>query len=155
MPVETGQEAPDFELPDQTRTKVKLSDYRGKSNVVLVFYPFTFTGVCQGELCTLRDDIASFERAGVQVIAVSCDTPAAQAKWAEEQRFGFPVLSDFWPHGQVARSYGVFNEQRGCANRHTFVIDREGKVVSTFGSADLGTPRAREDYDAALERLSA
>ncbi len=155
MPVEVGQEAPDFELPDQTRTKVKLSGFRGESNVVLVFYPFTFTGVCQGELCSLRDDIAGFERAGVQVLAVSCDSPFAQAKWAEEQQFGFPVLSDFWPHGEVSRAYGVFNEALGCANRHTFVIDKEGKVISTFASADLGTPRAKEDYESALERLSA
>jgi peroxiredoxin len=155
MPVEVGQEAPDFELPDQTRAKVRLSEYRGKSNVVLVFYPFTFTGVCQGELCSLRDDISSFERADVQVIAVSCDTPAAQAKWADEQHFGFPVLSDFWPHGQVAQSYGVFNGERGCANRQTFVIGKDGRVVRTFASADLGTPRAREEYQAALERLPA
>src|ERR1700676_25451 len=155
MPVEVDQEAPDFELPDQSRTKVRLSGFRGESNVVLVFYPFTFTGVCQGELCSLRDDIASFERAGVQVLAVSCDSPFAQAKWAEEQHFGFPVLSDFWPHGEVSRAYGVFNEERGCANRHTFRIDKDAKVVSAFGSADLGPPRAREAYDAALERLSA
>ena len=155
MPVEVGQEAPDFELPDQSRNKVKLSDFRGASNVVLVFYPFTFTGVCQGELCSLRDDIGSFERAGVQVLAVSCDSPFAQAKWAEEQGFGFPVLSDFWPHGDVSRAYGVFNEALGCANRQTFVIDKEGKVTSTFASADLGTPRAKEEYDSALAKLSA
>jgi mycoredoxin-dependent peroxiredoxin len=154
MPVEVGQQAPDFELTDQNRNKVKLSDYRGKSSVVLVFYPFTFTGVCQGELCTLRDDIGSFERAGVQVLAVSCDSPFAQAKWSEEQHFNFPVLSDFWPHGEVSRSYGVFNEALGCANRQTFVIDKDGAVVSTFASADLGTPRATEEYEKALAGLS-
>jgi peroxiredoxin len=155
MPVEVGKEAPDFELPDQTRTQVKLSDFQGKSNVVLVFYPFTFTGVCQGELCSLRDDIASFERAGVQLLAVSCDSQYVQAKWAGEQHFGFPLLSDFWPHGEVSRAYGVFNEAMGCANRQTFVIDQDGKVVATFGSADLGTPRAKEDYESALASLSA
>ena len=155
MPVEVGQEAPDFELPDQTRTKVKLSSFRGTSNVVLVFYPFTFTGVCQGELSSLRDDIGDFERAGVQVLAVSCDSPFVQAKWAEEQHFGFPLLSDFWPHGEVSRAYGVFNEAMGCANRHTFVIDKEGKVIATFASADLGTPRAKADYESALASLSA
>jgi mycoredoxin-dependent peroxiredoxin len=155
MPVEVGQEAPDFELTDQSRNKVKLSDYRGTSNVVLVFYPFTFTGVCQGELGSLRDDIGDFERAGVQVLAVSCDSPFVQAKWAEEQHFGFPLLSDFWPHGDVSRAYGVFNEAMGCANRQTFVIDKEGKVISTFASADLGTPRAKENYESALATLSA
>jgi peroxiredoxin (alkyl hydroperoxide reductase subunit C) len=155
MPVEVGQEAPDFELPDQTRSKVKLSSFRGTSNVVLVFYPFTFTGVCQRELCSLRDDIGSFEQAGVQVLAVSCDSPFVQAKWAEEQKFGFPLLSDFWPHGEVSRAYGVFNEAMGCANRQTFVIDKEGKVIFTFASADLGTPRDRADYESALAKLPA
>lgn len=154
MPVEVGQQAPDFELTDQNRNRVKLSDFRGKSNVALVFYPFTFTGVCQGELCTLRDDLPSFERSGVQVLAVSCDSPFAQAKWSEEQGFKFPVLADFWPHGEVSRSYGVFNEAVGCANRQTFVIDKDGNVVSTFASADLGTPRAKEEYEKALAGLS-
>jgi peroxiredoxin len=153
MAVEAGQEAPDFELKDQARNAVKLSGFRGGKNVVLVFYPFTFTGVCLGELCELRDDLGSFERAGVQVLAVSCDSPFAQAKWAEEQKFGFPVLSDFWPHGQVSRSYGVFNEALGCANRQTFVIDKEGRVVTTFASADLGTPRARDEYETAISKL--
>jgi peroxiredoxin (alkyl hydroperoxide reductase subunit C) len=155
MPVEAGQEAPDFELPDQQRNKVKLSDYRGQSNVALVFYPFTFTGVCQGELCQLRDDIASFEAAGVQVLAVSCDSPFAQAKWAEEQHFNFPLLSDFWPHGSTSRAYGVFNEALGCAMRHTFVIDKDGKVAVTFATADLKTPRAKEEYEKALASLAA
>jgi mycoredoxin-dependent peroxiredoxin len=155
MPVEVGQEAPDFELPDQTRTKVKLSDFREKSAVVLVFYPFTFTGVCQGELCGLRDDIGTFEQAGVQVLALSCDSPFVQAKWADEQHFGFPLLSDFWPHGEVSRAYGVFNEAMGCANRHTFVIGKDGKVIFTFASADLATPRAKEEYTSALANLPA
>jgi peroxiredoxin len=153
MPVEAGQEAPDFELSDQNRTKVKLSDYRGKSNVALVFYPFTFTGVCQGELCQLRDDIGSFEKADVQVLAVSCDSPFAQAKWAEEQHFTFPLLSDFWPHGEVSRAYGVFNEANGAAMRHTFIIDKEGKVATTFSTADLRTPRDKADYERAVAAL--
>jgi peroxiredoxin len=109
MPIEVGQEAPDFELPDQNRQKIRLSDFRGKKNVVLVFYPFTFTGVCTAELCGLRDDPGAFETADAQVLAVSCDTPFAQAKFAEEQGYTFPVLSDFWPHGEVDRAYGVFN----------------------------------------------
>lgn len=153
MPVEAGQEAPDFELPDQNRTKVKLSDFRGTSNVALVFYPFTFTGVCQGELCQLRDDISSFEDADVQVLAVSCDSPFAQAKWAEEQHFNFPVLSDFWPHGEVSRAYGVFNEELGCAMRHTLIIGKDGKVGTTFATADLRTPRDKEEYQKALAAL--
>lgn len=154
MTIEVGQEAPDFELPDQTRAKVKLSGFRGDKNVVLVFFPFTFSGVCTGELCEIRDDLGAYERTGAQVVAVSCDTPFAQAKFAEEQGYTFPVLSDFWPHGAVAKAYGVFNDQVGAAMRATFVIDKQGKVVATFASPDLGTPRAKALYDEALAQLS-
>ena len=154
MAIEVGQEAPEFELKGSTADPVRLSSYRGSSNVVLVFYPFTFTGVCEGELCTLRDDISSFERAGAQVLAISCDAAPAQKRWADEEKFGYPVLSDFWPHGEVARAYGVFNEALGCANRQTFVIDKNGLVTATFASADLRTPREISEYEAALSKLS-
>lgn len=154
MTIEVGQEAPDFELPDQTRTKVKLSSFRGDQNVVLVFYPFTFSGVCTGELCEIRDDLGAYERSGAQILAVSCDTPFAQAKFAEEQGYTFPVLSDFWPHGAVAKAYGVFNDTVGAAMRATFVIDKQGHVVASFASPDLGTPRAKARYEEALAQLS-
>jgi peroxiredoxin len=154
VPVEVGQEAPDFTLKDQDGNDVTLSSFRGAENVVVVFYPFTFTGVCQGELCSLRDDLSEFEAVKAQVLAISCDSRHAQKQWATQQGFTFPVLSDFWPHGAVARAYGVFNEQLGCANRATFVIDTAGKVVDTFESANLGTPRERAEYEAALAKLS-
>jgi len=154
VPVETGQPAPDFTLKDQDGNDVTLSSFRGQQSVVVVFYPFTFTGVCQGELCSLRDDLSEFDAVKAQVLAISCDSRHAQKQWAEQQGFNFPVLSDFWPHGAVAKAYGVFNEQLGCANRATFVIDAEGKVVDTFESANLGTPRAREAYLAALAKRS-
>lgn len=154
MTIEVGQEAPDFELPDQTRTKVKLSSFRGDQNVVLVFYPFTFSGVCTGELCEIRDDLGAYERSGAQIVAVSCDTPFAQARFAEEQGYTFPVLSDFWPHGAVAKAYGVFNDTVGAAMRATFVIDKQGHVVASFASPDLGTPRAKARYEEALAQLS-
>jgi peroxiredoxin len=154
VPVEIGQEAPDFTLKDQDGNEVTLSSFRGNQNVVIVFYPFTFTGVCQGELCSLRDDLSEFDAVKAQVLAISCDSRHAQKRWATEQGFTFPVLSDFWPHGEVARAYGVFNEQLGCANRATFVLDTAGKVVDTFASANLGTPRERAEYEAALSKLS-
>src|SRR6478609_3338804 len=154
MSVEIGQEAPDFTLKDQNGNDVSLSKLRGDKAVALVFYPFTFTSVCEGELCQLRDDISDFESAGVQVLAVSCDSRHAQKQWAEQQGFTFPVLSDFWPHGAVAKAYGVFNEQLGCANRASFVIDKAGKVVATFASANLATPRSREEYQSALAKVS-
>jgi peroxiredoxin len=148
-----GDEAPDFTLKDQDGNDVTLSALRGKP-VVIVFYPFTFTGVCQGELCEIRDDPSAFERAGAQVVAISCDSRHAQRTWAEQQGFTIPVLSDFWPHGAVAKAYGVFNDALGCANRATFVIDAEGKISSTFSSPDLGTPRAKAEYDDALAKVS-
>lgn len=154
MSIKVDDDAPDFTLKDQTGNDVTLSTFRGEHNVVLVFYPFTFTGVCQGELCEIRDDPSAFAGADAQVLAVSCDTRHAQAQWAEQQGFTFPVLSDFWPHGEVAKAYGVFNDALGCANRATFVIDKAGKVVDTFSSANLGTPRERVEYDAALAKLT-
>ena len=148
-----GDTAPGFTLKDQDGNDVTLSSFRGRP-VVIVFYPFTFTGVCQGELCEIRDDPSAFERTGARVLAISCDTRHAQRVWAEQQGFNFPVLSDFWPHGEVSRLYGVFNEALGCANRATFVIDAGGKVSATFSSPDLGTPRAKAEYDSALAALA-
>ena len=154
MTVEIGQTAPEFTLKDQAGNDVSLSDYQGKQPVALVFYPFTFTGVCQGELCEIRDDPSAFDGAGAAVLAVSCDTRHAQAQWAEQQGFTFPILSDFWPHGEVAKAYGVFNEQIGCAMRGTFVIDRDGVVVAKFESTGLASPRARDDYEHALAKVT-
>jgi len=154
MALAVGEPAPDFTLKDQHGNDVTLSDFRGKQNVVLVFYPFTFTGLCQGELCAIRDDPSTFEAAGAQVLAISCDTRFAQAQWAEQQGFTFPVLSDFWPHGRVAREYGVFSEELGAAQRATFVIDRAGTIAAMFQSANLGTPRSRDEYEAALAKVS-
>lgn len=153
MSVDVGDSAPEFTLKDQNGDDVSLSQFRGERNVVLVFYPFTFTGVCQGELCELRDDPSTFATADAQILAVSCDTRHAQAQWAQQQGFDFPVLSDFWPHGATAKAYGVFNEDLGCANRATFVIGKDGIVVATFASANLATPRARSEYEEALAKL--
>lgn len=153
MAIEVGQPAPEFDLPDQQRNRVKLSDFRGKRNVVLVFYPFSFTGVCTGELCELRDDLSVYETAHAQVLAVSCDPRSVQEKFAAEQGYTFPVLSDFWPHGAVARAYGVFDENLGAARRGTFVIDTDGVVAAAFESPNLTTPRDRNLYTAALAKL--
>ena len=153
MAIEIGQQAPDFSLKDNNGEMVSLVNFRGEKAVALVFYPFTFTGVCEGELCALRDDHSEFEAAGVQVLACSCDTRFAQAQWAEQQGYQFPVLSDFWPHGEVAKAYGVFNDVLGCANRATFLIDADGVVVDTFDTPDLGTAREKSRYTEALEKL--
>ena len=149
-----GTEAPDFELPDQDGNPVRLSGFRGTRNVVVVFYPFAFTGVCTDELCRLGDDLAAYQRSEAQVLAVSCDSRFTQKKFADEQGYAFALLSDFWPHGEAAQAYGVFDEALGAARRGTFVIDKAGRVSSMFASADLGTPRATELYEQALAHLS-
>ncbi|MEP7763604.1 peroxiredoxin [Sanguibacter sp. 25GB23B1] len=121
----TGAPAPDFTLTDTHGTPVTLSSQRG-APVLLVFFPFAFSGICTGELCELRDNIADFETAGVQLYAVSCDAVFAQKAWAEQEGFGFDLLSDFWPHGDVARRYGVFDDERGLALRGSFLLDADG-----------------------------
>ena len=153
MAIDVGQPAPAFTLKDQHGQDVSLSDHVGQRPVVLVFYPFTFTGVCEGELCALRDDIGTYESAGVQVLAISCDSKNSQRVWAEQQGYTFPLLSDFWPHGATAQAYGVFNDALGCANRATFVIGTDGTIVDSFETGDLGTARAPERYAEALAKL--
>src|SRR6195952_4777250 len=99
--VEVGSLAPDFTLPDADRAPVSLLEFRGKKAVLLVFYPFAFSGTCTGELTALRDDIDTFQNDQVQVLAVSTDPAPALKAWADQQQFTFPLLSDFWPHGEV------------------------------------------------------
>ena len=153
MPIETGQPAPDFTLKSHTGEEVTLSQFRGEKNVVLVFIPFAFTGVCQGELCTIRDDFTPFTAAGAEVLVITTDPSPSQKMWADEQGWTFPLLSDYWPHGAVAKRYGAFNEERGCANRVTVVVDKDGIVVDTFASENLGTPRPADRYEAAMAKL--
>jgi peroxiredoxin len=124
--LEIGRPAPEFELRDQHGGTVGLSSYRGKKAVVVMFYPFAFSGVCTGELCAVRDSLPTFESDDVQLVAVSCDPMFALRAFAERDGLTFPLLSDFWPHGEVARAYGVFDEDKGCAKRSSFIVDKEG-----------------------------
>ena len=152
MAVETGEQAPDFELKDQSGATVRLSDFRGAKNVVLVFYPLAFSGVCSAELCSMRDEFPEVTRDDVELLTVSVDSTFAHRAWAEQEQFTFGLLSDFWPHGAVARSYGVFAEEMGVATRGTFIIDKAGvvrwKVVNPI-------PQARDlaEYQKALAAL--
>jgi peroxiredoxin len=128
MAVEVGSEAPDFTLNDYNREKVSLASFRGKKNVLVVFYPFAFSGACTGELCQVRDELADYQNDEVQVLGVSVDAVYSLKAWAKQEGYEFPLLSDFWPHGEVAKAYGVFNETAGMANRGTFLVDTEGIV---------------------------
>jgi mycoredoxin-dependent peroxiredoxin len=127
VPIGVGDSAPDFTLTDSIGTPVHLAELRG-APVALVFVPFAFSRVCTGELCGLRDNVAAFERAGVHLFAVSCDSVFSLRAWAAQERYGFGLLSDFWPHGEVARAYGVFDEEPGLAVRGSFLIDADGVV---------------------------
>jgi peroxiredoxin (alkyl hydroperoxide reductase subunit C) len=128
MPINVGTQAPDFTLKDQNNQQVRLADFRGRKQVLLVFYPLAFTGTCQGELTEIRDNLPDYANDRVQVLTVSVDSSYSHKVWAEREGFEFPLLADFWPHGAVAQAYGVFNDAAGIANRGTFVIDTEGEV---------------------------
>jgi mycoredoxin-dependent peroxiredoxin len=150
--VDVGDEAPDFELQDQERQPVRLSSFRGRKNVVVVFYPMSFTPTCQGELCAIRDSLVDFDGDDVQTLAISCDTSAVHKRWAQEQGYRFPLLADFWPHGEVAKAYGVLDEERGLALRGTFIVDRQGKVAYKVVNA-IPDPRDLDEYRKALAGL--
>ena len=128
MTLSVGDAAPDFSLPDQDKQVVTLADLRG-TPVLLVFYPFAFSGICTGELCQLRDELDAYTGAGVKVVAISTDPTFSLKAFREKEGLGFPLLSDFWPHGATAQAYGVFNDKAGMAVRGTFLIDAEGKVA--------------------------
>jgi mycoredoxin-dependent peroxiredoxin len=154
MAVEIGDEAPDFELPDQHGTPVKLSSFRGTKNVVLVFYPLAFSPVCSGELCALREDFPeATDQDDVELLTVSVDSMYTHRAWADAENFQFSLLADFWPHGAVAKQYGVFDEARGLATRGTFVIDKTGVVRWSVVNP---IPQARDiaDYQKALSDLA-
>ncbi len=152
MSITIGQAAPDFEVNNQNGEKVSLSSFKGEKNVVLLFYPFSFTGKCTGELCAVRDDLSAFQNESVQVLAISCDSMFTQRIFAEKESYTFPVLSDFWPHGEVAKAYGVFEETRGCAVRGTFIIDKSG-IVRWQVINGMGDARNVGDYKAAIAAL--
>jgi peroxiredoxin len=150
--VAIGEEAPDFTLPDQNRNPWKLSDHRGKK-IALVFFPFAFTSVCEGEMCALRDDIPKFGEENAMVVAISCDTVPALKAWSEKNNFEFPILSDRWPLGEVSKRYGAFDEKIGAAKRLTVIIDADGRVAEKIESPNLLTPRDIATYHKTLQEL--
>ena len=152
MAVEVGDQAPDFELTDQHGTPVRLSGFRGSRHVVLVFYPLAFSGVCTSELRAIRDGFSELARDDVELLTVLVDSTFTHRTWSDAEHFNFGLLSDFWPHGEVARRYGVFEPDRGVATRGTFIIDKDGvvrwKIINPI-------PQARDlaEYSKALAAL--
>ena len=153
MPLSVGAEAPDFALKDQNNQEVRLRDFRDRKAVLLVFYPLTFTGTCRGELTEIRDNIGLYVNETVQVLAVSVDSAYSHKVWALQQGFEFPLLADFWPHGEVAQRYEVFNETAGFANRGTFLIDRSG-VIRFAEEAGPGDSRNQAAWREAIAALN-
>jgi peroxiredoxin len=154
MAPEVGTEAPDFTVRDQNNQEVTLSSFRGERSVLLVFYPFAYSSLCTAELCAVRDDLDDFQNDDVQILAISVDHPFALKSWAENQGFDFPLLSDFWPHGAIARAYGVFNDTRGMAVRGTFLIDKAG-IVRFAEINGPGQPRDQSGWRKAVAALAA
>lgn len=152
MSIDVGAVAPDFSLKDQHGQTVSLSDYRGRQNVLLVFYPWSFSGICTSEMCEIRDALPALTGDDAAVVAVSCDAMFTQRVFADHEGLDYPVLSDFWPHGAVASAYGVFDERLGAPIRGSFVIDKEG-VVRWRVVNGVGEARALGDYREVLAGL--
>jgi peroxiredoxin (alkyl hydroperoxide reductase subunit C) len=151
--VQVGEEAPDFTLLDQNREEFHLGALRGQRAALLVFYPYAFTSVCTGELNRVREELDAFQNDAVQVATISCDSVYSQKVFSMREGFEFPLLSDFWPHGEVAKRYGVFNEKGGYADRGTFLVDRDGIVRFTERNS-IGEGRDADEWIAAIKALS-
>ena len=147
--LDVGAVAPDFTLKDQDGRPVELRARLGVANVLLVFFPLAFTGICQRELDDVQARLSDYE--GTQALAVSVGPPPTHKVWATQSGFTFPLLSDFWPHGAVAQAYGVFNASAGFANRGTFAVDQAGVVRF----AAMNGPGETRDQSVWAEALAA
>ena len=149
--LELGGPAPDFTLRDQFGQDVTLSSFRGQKAVAMLFYPFAFSGVCTGEMSGIRDRLADFLTFDSEVLAISCDPRFALRAFADADGLNFPLLSDFWPHGEVCRAYDVFDERSGSARRSSYIVDKDGIVRWSVHNAN---PEGR-DLDEHLRQLQA
>ena len=139
--IETGSEAPDFDLKVDGSERVRLADFRGRRNVLLVFHPFAFTSLCEDEARDLEENRPAFDAAETDIVLVSCDSAPARQAWKRQLDLSYTLASDFWPHGAAAKTYGVFDETVGAAVRGTFLIDKAGVVVWSLVH-DADTPRS-------------
>lgn len=153
MSVEVGQQAPDFTLASQHGEPISLSSFRGEKNVVLIFFPWAFSGICTGELREISDRIDSLDSDQTVTLAVSCDPKFALRIFAEREGYTFTLLSDHWPHGAVTQAYGVFNDDLGVGYRGTFIIDKAG-VVRYSVMNGIGDVRDPSEYEKVLASLS-
>ncbi len=151
MVVQAGEIAPDFTLSDQNGEELTLSELVSEGPVALVFFPLAFSGICTGELCELRDNLTVFSDAKVRLVGISVDSVFALKVWAEREGYEFSILSDFWPHGAVAREFGAFVEERGIATRATVLIGQDRRVLASFETS----PGEARDFSAYREAVAA
>lgn len=144
MSIQIGDLAPDFTLKNQHGEDIQLSGLRGR-RVVLVFFPFAFSGVCTSELTELRDSSDLYEGDDTELLALSCDHFFSNRAFADAEGYQFSIVSDFWPHGATCVDYGVFNDEIGAAARSTFIIDREGVLRWTVHN-EISEARNINDY---------
>lgn len=154
MVIAAGTRAPDFTLSDQKGEELRLSELLEDGPVALVFFPLAFSGICTGELCELRDNLSVFDSESVRLVGVSVDSAYALRAWSEQEGYDFSILSDFWPHGEVARAYDAFVEEAGIATRATVLIAADGTVAASF-ETEPGQPRDFGAYTEALRSLTA
>jgi peroxiredoxin len=146
-----GAPAPDFTLRDQFGQDVTLGSFRGSKAVLLLFYPFAFSGICTGEMSGIRDRLDEFMTFDTEVLGISCDPVYSLRAFADAEGLNFPLLSDYWPHGEVAKAYDVFDEAKGAPYRSSYVVDREGVLRWALHNANADG----RDLDQHLEQLRA
>jgi peroxiredoxin len=147
-----GGPAPDFTLRDQFGQDVTLSSYRGTKAVALLFFPYAFSGVCSGEMTSIRDRLDEFMTFDTEVLAISCDPVYSLRAFADQDGLNFSLLSDFWPHGEVSETYEVFDATKGSPRRSSYVVDRDGQVRWSVHNA-LPDGRDLEEHLAQLRSL--
>lgn len=153
MAARMDQAAPDFSLKNQHGQTVQLSDFHSSKRVLLVFYPFAFSSVCTGELCEIRDQLGDLADENTEILAVSCDHMFSLRAFADRDGYTFSLLSDFWPHGEVAKAYGIFEEGPGCAGRATFIIDSE-RILRWSVHNEIPDARDLGEYRKVLAEIS-
>jgi peroxiredoxin len=146
-----GASAPDFTLRDQFGQDVTLGSFRGSKAVLLLFYPFAFSGICTGEMSGIRDRLDEFMTFDTEVLGISCDPVYSLRAFADAEGLNFPLLSDYWPHGEVTKAYEVFDEAKGAPYRSSYVVDREGVLRWALHNANADG----RDLDQHLEQLRA
>jgi peroxiredoxin len=152
VPLAVGTNAPAFTLVSQDREKVSLEDLKGRRSMI-VFMPYPHTRVCEGEACEIRDNWAAFEGVDATVVMITTHAGATNRDWAKDNGFRFPILSDYWPHGEVSRAYDTFDETYGYAKRTTYILDAEGVIRDVIATDVLGEARPFTSYIPALEAI--